>query len=177
MKRVYYSFIVTISILLLNMLTINNIHACSYSLKMDSLEVRNNNLISIIDSIIENEKQCKYFSENLYFGIEIDSFKTDTLYLNITSNLSKDTYIDSQSTGYFIYKGFYFFVTDIARTSFFLKTNKIKVFDKNVKEPITNEGYTTQIIFYEDDRFSDYYYLLVDDKILFYSSYPPCPRE
>ena len=78
------------SCLLLNVFISINIYAQDYSLNLDSLEVRNNNLVIIIDSIIEIEKQCSYFSESLYFGIEIDSFKTDTQFLSVSSNLSKD---------------------------------------------------------------------------------------
>lgn len=69
--------------------------------EVDSLVVLNENIKSVLDTLIRNKKRCIYYSDNLVFGVNISKHNTDTTYIMFSCNLSKDVFIDSSLTGFF----------------------------------------------------------------------------
>lgn len=176
MKKFIFSIIfIIIAINTNSLIAQNSNHLISF--KIDSLKINNNETKIILDNLIENETNCDYYTDSLVFGIEITEYNHDTVYFIISSNLSKTTFIDISLSGFFIYRGFLFFVSDKLETNIFQKSNKNKVFKKLKKGLPKKSGHSTIIPFYEDDRFTTNIYLYCEGTFIFDSGYPPCPRE
>jgi hypothetical protein len=98
------------------------------------VRVQNDAFFKVLDSIIEFEKSCSYYSLNLNFSISIEQYDTNSICIQSSDNVKvffRDTY------GVFIYKNYNFFVFQKEPTSLFSKVQnefiqfKYKLYNKD----------------------------------------------
>ena len=131
------------------------------------IQIRNKNLLPILDSIIIHEKQCDYYTPNLIFSIQSRRVNNNTEYQigSVGSWL-----IDFGSKNYygcFEYKGHRFVVGgQKLDSSIFTETTEIEQFVfLKPNENFKNGGTVLNVI--DDDTFSYWIYNYTDNKFIF----------
>lgn len=132
------------------------------------LKINNEKLLPILDSIIRHEKNCAYYSPDLYFGIH-NRIVDDTLTEfqiggigSILADLGKDYY-----KGCFKYDGHWFFVTGQSLDkTVFANTNDKKEFVIYKTDWVTKKGEIVLLDF-EDERYS-YWIYHYDGKVFYF---------
>jgi len=142
---------------------------------LDSLEIKNMEMMIIIDSIITNERKCDYYSNNLSFGISIFKYG-DTIQFSISSDINKDIFLRDSPLGYFCFNGHLFFIKGSISTDLLSYSSSKRDFTYKKRSLPKSKGHTTVIPFFEDDRFTMYVYLFTNNHFLYDSGSPPCPR-
>ena len=128
------------------------------------LKVENNELLNIIDSFLEHEKLMEYYDSNLVFYIDILNRNGFTL----VSFNSNDKFIKiGNEIGCFMFKDHFFIVSSNIETNLFERTkDKIKFdFYQPQEEIYDSSGYVI-IDIYEDDRYTQWNYLLLNGNFI-----------
>lgn len=123
------------------------------------LQIKNEKLMPILDTILEHESYCDYYTQDLYFFIH-DKIINDTIiefqigvYGSILIESGDDYY-----KGCFEYKGHWFFVTgEELNETVFIKTDQKKVFVFHKPGEITSDGKVILRVI-EDDTYSFWIY-------------------
>lgn len=123
-------------------------------------------LSDVLDSILISEEKCSYWKDkDNWFVIDLDSVKDD--YLMAISLIFSETYDFSDSDGYFSYKANQFVIEGDIIDILLEKTDK----SKRIKFKESNKD----IMLFNDDRYSAYYYKYVDGKYINRGNYI-CPN-
>lgn len=137
---------------------------------VEILQIKNRNLLPILDSIIDHEKHCVYYRPDLYFSINSRT-ENDTITVHIEgfAFLIKKT----DYKGCFEYKGHWFFINgqEIYK-NVFAKTNKKKAFEFHKPAYITDDGKLVLVV-YEDDSFCYWIYYYINNEFIFNMMYDP----
>ena len=147
--------------------------SCQASNDNDSttvLKIKDDNFISILDSVINFEKQCDYYTSDLLFSVGIN--RDSIIQIGSIDQIIKSDDIH----GCFIYKEHLFIVTGMSlRQSLFAVTDKkkkIKYYEPHeIYDP--KSGVVTIDIF-EDDRFTFWLYKYIDGKFFFQGRHSYC---
>lgn len=138
------------------------------------LNMQNQSLIKIIDSIIQHEKKCDYYNENLLFSIHLQEISEGSLDIQIESIGNKIVQLGNEK-GCIEHKGHLFFVSGVVNSDLFSKTRKTKNITyyepKSGMNPKTEEPILDVI---EEDRFSIWVYNYVDDDFTLDSHHTNC---
>jgi hypothetical protein len=170
-NKIILSFILSLTVLFL----------CSFMGNDDKIDypldvvcVKKQNLLVILDSIIDSEKKCDYYSSDLLFSISILNDN------NILIGSIGDRIVDPDSKdGCFEYKDHLFFVSNIDNR-FFKKTRKKRnyVFSKSLTE-FDEEGNLLVVDadeWFQNDSYSYWYYTYKDDSFVFESKSTYCDK-
>jgi hypothetical protein len=132
------------------------------------LSIKNSELYSILDSIISFEKNCGYYSDSLFFTINLRQIKGDSLHvLNIQSNNNMKTAIILAPDGYLYYKEHLFMVYGADNEVFFSKTNKKRKFKYVEYSPNHKKDNVVTVIDILDDSFTIWVYWYIKDHFIF----------
>ncbi len=131
--------------------------------KVTVLKITNENLLPILDSIIQHEKKCVYYSSDLVFSIHRQAVNDSIAEFQIGGigsmlvDLGEDYY-----KGCFEHKGHTFLVVgQDVDTTIFADTDEQKEFRIYKTDWVTDRGETVLIDF-EDDQFSYWVYHYLD---------------
>ena len=147
---------------------------CCDSVKViDSLEVKNNSFVEIIDTLIKNEQNCNYFNKDLIFVIDVQTYANDTalVAISLTDVLSNNSI--NNAMGYFNYKGHLFLISlekNHLIDLLFKKSKRKKSFKYNSRESAIEQ------LNINDDTLPTFTYLYFNGCLFFDAGYPPCPR-
>lgn len=97
------------------------------SILLENLEVKNHHLISIMDSIVNHEKKCEYYSCELTFIVNVKVSTFDTSF-TIESILDRNLALDLSPYGYLYKEGHLFLVEGDVSTELFDEQEKTKEF-------------------------------------------------
>ncbi len=137
------------------------------TIEIDSVEINEMDIYNIIDSLIDYEKQCGYYSDTLSFIINTykDTSYNDTTIFSITSTNRLKILMSRYSTGYFIYKRHFFVIENELISNLFFRTSKKRLFTYSIwLVPMVDFGSHSWLYFYGNDNF------------IFDSGETPCPR-
>lgn len=130
---------------------------------IEILQIKDSNLLSILDSIVSHEKHCVYYTPDLYFSV-CTRIMNDTI-TEFEIGSAGSILIESDNNYYqgcFEYKSHWFFVKGQELTeTVFAKTNRKKAFVFDKPNRITSGGKIILNVI-EDDRFSFWIYQYVD---------------
>ena len=137
------------------------------------LSFENNNLTTILDSIILHEKKCNYYDCNLLFSFRIQKFEDNDILIVIQSNNSIDLLLGIDPYGFFYYKNHMFIVFGDSLQELFSICGQ-KVSFKYLEEDLDyilkrtdDKNIITEIYFIIDDSFSQWSYLYLDGEFIF----------
>lgn len=138
------------------------------------LSFENNNLTTILDSIILHEKKCNYYDCNLLFSFDIQKFYDNYISIVIQSNNRIDLLLGLDPYGFFYYKNHMFIVDgDSLEELFSICGQKVSFKYKDLDyiiKPNTNQKHDKKIIteiFILDDSFSQWSYLYLNGEFIF----------
>ncbi|NCT18964.1 MAG: hypothetical protein GW771_12110 [Flavobacteriia bacterium] len=131
------------------------------------LGINNTELDLALDSIINQEKKCSYYTCDLIFGITINKNEEDT-YLVIDSLLDKNIAFGLNPYGYFYYKKHLFLVDGDVSSQLLDRTEKKRNFKYLEYDPtyIPKNGEKKKIFVFTDDSFSQWEFLYKNQKLL-----------
>ena len=131
------------------------------------LNINNNELETALDSIINEEKKCGYYSYGLMFGITINQVE-DNAHLVIDYFLDKNIALGLNPYGYFYHKKHLFFVDGDVSDQLLNKTNKKKDFKYLEYDPTykPKDGENRKIFVFTDDSFSQWEFLYENQKLI-----------
>lgn len=131
------------------------------------LNIENNELNNTLDSIINQEKKCSYYSCDLIFGITLNKSNQDA-YLVVDSLLDENIALGLNPYGYFYYKKHLFLVDGDIASQLLSKTEKIKKFKYLIYDPTykPKNGEKKKIFVFTDDSFSQWEFLYSNQKLL-----------
>ncbi len=137
------------------------------------LSIENNNLTTILDSIILHEKKCNYYDCNLLFSFDIQKFEGNYILIVIESNNSIDLLLSLDPYGFFYYKN-HMFIVDGDRLEELFSICGQKVSFKYLEEDLDyilkrtdDKNIITEIYFITDDSFSQWSYLYLNGEFIF----------
>jgi hypothetical protein len=150
-------FIIIIFAFLLTPLKASEVFLSSDSLEI--VQIRNDKLMLVLDSILMYEKQCVYYTPELLFSIRSQNYNDTVTVLQIeafgTLKLKND-----RDKGCFEYGGHLFFVKGNGYNAIFKGTNKKKHIDYYIKEK--------NVIYpFEDDSHAIWIYCLYKNEFIF----------
>jgi hypothetical protein len=136
------------------------------------LQIRNEHLLPILDSIISHEKHCDYYTPKLYFSIRSQTINDTIIEFQIGALGSMLVELgDSHYKGYFKHNGHCFFVEgQELNETVFIKSNQRKAFVFYKSEEITSDGKILLRVF-EDDTYSFWIYHYIDGDFIFKEMY------
>lgn len=180
MKKILYCVVVIITSALIAVICTNSCRADQVSelRKVVVLRITNEDLLPILDSIIRHEKNCEYYSPDLYFSIHkrvvndtIAEFQIGGIG-SLLVDLGRDYY-----KGCFEHEGHIFFIVgQELDPTLFTNTNEKKEFSFFKSGWVTDKGEII-LLDIEDDRFSYWIYDYVDGVFCFeemYDTYCNC---
>jgi hypothetical protein len=134
---------------------------------IQEVSVLDSTLILIIDSVLDQEKNCPYFSKDLCLSL-LFARKKDTLYKNyycIQIELcDKNILLDLNPIGYFFHQDRYVFIYDI------IKLPEVLFSYLNIKKDFNHyNNYDDYVI--DDDRYSMYIYWYINNQFFFEKAY------
>ena len=137
------------------------------------LSFENNNLTTILDSIILHEKKCNYYDCNLLFSFRIQKFEDNDILIVIQSNNSIDLLLGIDPYGFFYYKNHMFIVFGDSLQELFSICGQ-KVSFKYLEEDLDyilkrtdDKNIITEIYFIIDDSFSQWSYQYLNGEFIF----------
>lgn len=144
------------------------------SINLIKLDI-SDNLKTVLKKIIEEEKQCDYYSCKLIFGISIDRLGNSGD-LIIDSMLDKNIALTLRPYGYFYYKSHLFFVDSDTANELLTTTDNDKVFkyleyDPNYKPKKDEER---KVFLFTDDSFSQWEYSFEGRELLLKNKTQAC---
>lgn len=151
MKKVFYLLLLIIGNFPLPVIAMKNASFDSVIV----FEIKNSNLIPVLDSMILLEKKCEYYNSKLVFNIKIYPNKG---YSNIQIEAIRYKPGGRLYLGCFQYSGHLFLVSGQFEESLFVKTNKKKPIE------IHKEKKRSDHILIEDDTFSSCLYKYLDNQ-------------
>jgi hypothetical protein len=136
------------------------------------LRIKNESLVSILDSLIQSERKCEKFSDNLIWAIKIKNTNSNNQIIEIYQTGYFVSPTNHQPDGFFDYDGLRFKVSGTKEniTKLFYITENLKMF--KIKSNRTSKG---EITISDGDDYSAWYYILENDTIRFKESYTICP--
>jgi hypothetical protein len=138
---------------------------------IEVLQIKNENLLPILDSIISHEKHCVYYTPNLYFSIRSRMMNDTISEFQIEAFGSILIEPADHYRGCSEYNGHWFFVVgQELNETVFIKTNQRKTFVFHKPEEITSDGKILLRVI-EDDTFSFWIYHYVDDEFFLREKY------
>lgn len=142
---------------------------------LTKVNVNNNELKIALDTIIEEEKECDYFSVDLMFGVTIIQAE-EGVNLLIDSFSDKDMALGLDPYGYFYHRNHLFFVDGIVYNQVLCKTKDKKEFkyleyDPNYK---LENGKNEKIFVFTDDSFSQWEFLFNNKELTLKSKISSC---
>jgi hypothetical protein len=146
---------------------------------LNSLEIQNSQLTTVLDSIVDNEKKCDYYSCKLTFAINV---KNSTFYPSfiVESISDRNLVLGLNPYGYFYRKGHLFIVDGDMLNDLFSQHEKGKKF-KYVEYDTSFEEYDSRgnriLRITNDDSFSQWEYQLASGHIEFVEGYSSCDSE
>ena len=154
MRRIYLPVIVLFAIIIVAFgpQTVNRVQY------LDILHIENRSLETILDSIIEHDTHCDYYSQNLMYSISIRSIKDtiDEYYIGAFGSELFD--LEYNYNGCFEHKGHWFIVEwDKQRNTVFSNTNQNKEFKLYQPDEIDKDGNMVLWVI-DDDSFSFWIY-------------------
>ncbi len=131
----------------------------------------NENFVSIVDSIIELEKKCDYYTDSLFFYVSVIEYpeKPDSLYIDFDSNTDITDISNFKSLVFFRRDSHYFFVRGMISEKLFFLMDDPEVFSYKTIE--TKEMEDLKII---DDSYSYWTYLFHNNKFYLLRSFSWC---
>ncbi len=159
------------------MLCINSVNVFSQYIEKQidlyHLSFENNNITTILDSIILHEKKCNYYDCNLLFSFDIQKFEDNYILIVIESNNSIDLLLGLDPYGFFYYKN-HMFIVDGDRLEELFSICGQKVSFKYLEEDLDyilkrtdDKNIITEIYFITDDSFSQWSYLYLNGEFIF----------
>ncbi|MDD3629763.1 MAG: hypothetical protein PHF55_01865 [Bacteroidales bacterium] len=159
------------------MLCINSVNVFSQYIEKQidlyHLSFENNNITTILDSIILHEKKCNYYDCNLLFSFDIQKFEDNYILIVIESNNSIDLLLSLDPYGFFYYKN-HMFIVDGDRLEELFSICGQKVSFKYLEEDLDyilkrtdDKNIITEIYFITDDSFSQWSYLYLNGEFIF----------
>jgi len=139
--------------------------------KIDSVaivQIKNKNLLPILDSIVSYEKQLVYYTPKLYFSIRSRIIDDTLIEFQIASfgSILVEIGNNDRYKGCFEHNGHWFFVTGQEfNESVFIKTNQKKAFMFRKPVEYTSDGRMILNVI-EDDRYSNWIYHYVNDDFI-----------
>ena len=136
------------------------------------LSFENNNLTTILDSIILHEKKCNYYDCNLLFSFRIQKFEDNDILIVIQSNNSIDLLLGIDPYGFFYYKNHMFIVFGDSLQELFSICGQ-KVSFKYLEEDLDyilkrkDDKKIITEIFIIDDSFSQWSYQYLNGEFIF----------
>lgn len=128
------------------------------------LSITNNSFVPILNGIVDNEKQCSYYSKNLLFSIHFQTKDSETIIV-IDSPGNRKIHIGDE-LGCFVFRDHLFFVSgERIDNTIFRKTNlrkKVNWYEPN--EYNKKEGGKINLDMIEDDTFSLWVFNYKDNK-------------
>jgi len=128
------------------------------------LKIENVELRTIVDSLVEHEKEMDYYDSNLVFYIDIQHRKSITL---LSTGSFHEITKSGNEIGCFTIKNHLFIVSSNCETGLFKKTKckkKIDFYRPTEKEDDTLNDVAIEI--YEDDSYTQWNYRLLDGKLI-----------
>lgn len=170
MKRILYVVLIIIAVLCMSLKSEKGSSVDS----LEILQIKNENLLPILDSIVSHEKLCVYYTPDLYFSIRsliLNDTITEFQVGAFGSMLIE--FGDNNYKGCFKHKGHWFFVEgQELNKALFAKTNQKKAFVFYKPAWETNNGEIILRVI-EDDIFSFWIYYYVNNKLIFREMYDP----
>jgi uncharacterized protein YrzB (UPF0473 family) len=141
------------------------------------LSFENNNITTILDSIILHEKKCNYYDCNLLFSFDIQKFEGNYILIVIESNNSIDLLLSLDPYGFFYYKNHMFIVDGDSleelfsicgqKVSFkYLEEDLDYIIEQNTKQKY-DKNKIIELYFIIDDSFSQWSYLYLNGEFIF----------
>ena len=116
---------------------------------VDIIHIKEARIQSILDSLLQHEKQCDYYDSELILKIHIRRLNSDILLVTFGSTSGFTTLGANQVMGGFNWKGHYTEVTGSEWIdTFFKKTNKKKEIERY--EPVNNYNSQTEEVYLEN---------------------------
>jgi hypothetical protein len=139
------------------------------------LNINDNKLDDVLDSIISQEKKCNYYNCDLVFGITINKSEEDA-YLVIDSLLDENIALGLNPYGYFYYDKHLFLVDGDMESQLLDKTKKNKKFKYLEYDPTykPKNGEKKKIFVFTDDSFSQWEFLYRNQKLLLQKKTSSC---
>ncbi len=143
---------------------------------LKNLEIQNRQLTPILDSIVNHEKKCDYYSCKLTFTINV---KSSTFYPSFTieSISDRNLALSLEPYGYFYKKGHLFIVDGDMSNELFAKQEESKKF-KFLEYDTSFEEYDSEgrriLRVVTDDSFTMWEYQLASGNIEFVEGYSLC---
>jgi hypothetical protein len=145
-------------------------------IELKCLEVKNEGLSLVLDSILTNEKKCTYFNNKLIFVINVKKLGKNSL-LQIESIKDKNIAIDQNSYGYFNFKNHLFFVGGEFSYDLFTDSKKLKKFNYLDYDPRYQENNSNVVItVFTDDSFSQWEFIFVKGQFILKSKSTNCEK-
>jgi hypothetical protein len=156
-------------------------------IELTKYQVRDTNLINIIDKFLQSEKICDYYSDSLKISIDIcdlngkiDSpcIDSDTLSISISSTMF-DNVLFLNAIGYFFYQGHLFSICNVATEKLFVSTDSIMEFNytKISYNKKTESSTSIPLIQLDDDSWTMWIYKFISGKLILESQMPNCPNR
>lgn len=141
---------------------------------LDILQINNEKLLPILDSIIKHERSCVYYTPSLYFSIGSRTVNDTVTEFQIGAFGSILVELgDSYYKGCFEHNGHWFFVRgEELKETVFIKTNQKESFAFYKQDGITSDGKIILRVI-EDDTFSFWIYYYADAEFIFKKMYDP----
>ena len=158
MKICYSSLLLTVVSLCLSL----RLEAVSHTAYLEVLEVKNKNLLPILDCIIKHEQQCVYYTPNLIFNIYSRNLNDsiDEVQIGAIGSILTRLELDEKC---FEYAG-HLFLVEGYKNSLFINTNR--------KEQISYYIETNDVVTnYDDDTYSFWIYHYISDRFFFRDMY------
>ncbi|MPM94386.1 hypothetical protein SDC9_141532 [bioreactor metagenome] len=130
-------------------------------------------MITVLDSIIDFEAQCDYYSPNLVYSIGLKCEGKDTINIQIGS-LGYDIMKSKAHLGCFVYRGHLFVVSGrYLDKVLFYKTDERKIIEYYKSKGNIGNNQRNKIILdiIEDDSFSFWIYKYINGNMVFLNRY------
>lgn len=176
-----------ISLLLIFIIDNNTLlcqNSVTKSVDLVAVSCKNQELITIIDSVFNSEKNCDYYNDTLLlcmtFILNPENEKMVSVYFETGTNMkavfNKEKHLQPQS--FFIYDNHYCMIFNYVPNELFESTDKKErfVFQNTTCNFKTSGKQTKDITIstYEDDSFSNWTYYFYNDRFHFYDHYSYC---
>lgn len=132
------------------------------------LSIEENNLLSILDSIILHEKECSYYDCKLLFSITIRKAENN-FFVSIASQTDSNILLGLIPYGYYYHQNHLFLVDGDQCEDIFSTCGEKKIFkylDYNHPDFQPKKGEKTTIYSFYDDSFSQWNYWYINKKFV-----------
>lgn len=153
-------------------------------IELVEFEITDSSLINVIDSFINNEKVCEYFSKDLTLNIDICNLNgkigegcsdSDSLTIMISSITDEDL-LYSGAIGFINFKGHIITIFHVATNKLFKPLPNKRKFKYEVSMEI-NDKVQDVVYLIDDDSYTYFIYIFVNGRIILESKMPHCPTR